>query len=468
MNLVLLGVLVYVAIQLAIGLLVSRNMTSESEYFLAGRRLKFGIATMTVFATWFGAETCIGSAGAVYEEGLAGGRADPFGYALCIFFMGALFAVPLWKRKLTTLGDLFRIRYSRRVEELAVLLMVPGSVMWAAAQIKAFGHVIDVTSDLGAGVGITVAAAVVITYTVAGGLLADAVTDVIQGVALIIGLAVLFISGIYALGGVEGAVASVEPERLRVFSGDGLGMMERIEAWAIPIFGSVMSQELVARTLAARSANVARAATLTASGLYICVGLIPAMLGLVGPALVPGLEDPEQLLPAAAMELLPTFLYILFAGALISAILSTVDSALLAASALISHNLIVPFFKGANDRMKVRTARVTVVILGLIAYGLAWQSGGVYELVEEASAFGSAGIFIVVVFALFGKYGGNVAAFLSLAVGGAMWIFGSYVFEVSYPYLLSLLSAFLVYVIIGWFERTPPTPELLPEASPSQ
>ncbi|GMV94762.1 MAG: sodium:solute symporter [Candidatus Hydrogenedentota bacterium] len=455
MNLVFLGVLVYVVIQLTIGLVVSRHMTSEDEYFLAGRRLKFGITMMTVFATWFGAETCIGSAGAIYEEGLAGGRADPFGYALCLFVMGAVFAYPLWKRKLTTLGDLFRERYSHRVEELAVILMIPGSVMWAAAQIRAFGHVIAVSSDFSAGTGITMAAVVVITYTVAGGLLADAITDLIQGIALIVGLVVLFIVGMNALGGFEAAMATVEPDRFRVFTGGGVTPLERIEAWAIPIFGSVVAQELVARTLAARSANVARAATISASGLYVCVGLLPAMLGLVGPSLVPGLEDPEQLLPAAARELLPTFLYVLFAGALVSAILSTVDSALLAASALLSHNLIVPMLPGATDRTKVRTARVSVVVLGIVAYILAWQAGGVYELVEEASAFGSSGIFVVVVFALFTNFGGRAAAFATLAVGGASWIFGSYVLTLPYPYLLSLAAAFLTYLIMGWAERSP-------------
>lgn len=453
MNLVFLGVLVYVVIQLTIGLVVSRHMTSEDEYFLAGRRLTFGIAMMTVFATWFGAETCIGSAGAIYEEGLAGGRADPFGYALCLFVMGAVFAYPLWKRKLTTLGDLFRQRYSRRVEELAVVLMIPGSVMWAAAQIRAFGHVIAVSSDFSAGTGITMAAVVVITYTVAGGLLADAITDLIQGIALIVGLVVLFFVGMNALGGFEAAMATVDPDRFRVFTGGGVTPLERIEAWAIPIFGSVVAQELVARTLAARSANIARAATISASGLYVCVGLLPAMLGLVGPSLVPGLEDPEQLLPAAARELLPTFLYVLFAGALVSAILSTVDSALLAASALLSHNIIVPLLPGATDQTKVRTARVTVVVLGIVAYILAWQAGGVYELVEEASAFGSSGIFVVVVFALFTNFGGRAAAFATLAVGGGTWIAGSYVLGLAFPYLLSLVAALLTYIIAGIIEK---------------
>ncbi len=186
MNAVLIGVLVYVLVQLLIGVLVSRRITTQEDYLLAGRSLGYGLATFSLFATWFGAETCIGSAGAIYAEGLSGGSADPFGYGVCLFLMGFVFAVPLWRRKLTTLADLFRIRYSTGVERLAVLMMAPASVMWAAAQIRAFGQVLSASSDLGATLAITVAAAVVIIYTASGGLLADAMTDIVQGIALVI------------------------------------------------------------------------------------------------------------------------------------------------------------------------------------------------------------------------------------------------------------------------------------------
>ena len=75
---------------------------------------------------------------------------------------------------------------------------------------------------------------------------------------------------------------------------------------------------------------------------YLLIGLIPLFLGMIGPGLVPDLADGEQILPILAQTYLPTALYIVFAGALMSAILYTVDSALLAAGALVSHNLVLP------------------------------------------------------------------------------------------------------------------------------
>jgi solute:Na+ symporter, SSS family len=117
--------------------------------------------------------------------------ADPFGYAACIILTGLIFAVPLWRLKLTTIADLFRLRFDASVERTAVLLMVPTSLFWAAAQIRAFGQVLSSASELEIEIAVGIAAAVVILYTMAGGLLAAAWTDVVQGIVLIIGLCVL-------------------------------------------------------------------------------------------------------------------------------------------------------------------------------------------------------------------------------------------------------------------------------------
>lgn len=461
MNLVLAAVLGYVVLQLGVGAWVARRTKSEDDYLLAGRKLGFGIATMTVFATWFGAETCIGAAGAVYERGLSGGRADPFGYALCVVFMGAFFATLFWRMRLTTIGDYYRRRYGPAAEKFAVLLMVPTSLLWAAAQIRAFGQVLSASSDLSVTITITVAAGVVIVYTMMGGLLADAITDVLQGGVLILGLAI--VAAAVALSEYDGvAVAEALSEaRLRLISPDDTIPM-RIEAWAVPIMGSLFAQELVSRTLAARSARVAQGACLTAGGIYIAIGLVPVGLGLVGPAFVPDLEHAEQVLPALAQLHLPVVLYIIFAGALVSAILSTVDSALLACGSLVSHNVILPLAPNMDERKKVRMARIMVVVFGLIAYGMALIAEGVYALVEEASAFGSAGLFVAVVFGLATSRGGKLTGVATLGTGLASYVYFSLIVGSETPFLYSLGAAAGAWCLAAIFDGTGHRSDLIP------
>jgi SSS family transporter len=453
---VLIGITVYVLIQLAIGLLMSRRIRNEADYLLAGRSLGLGLATFSVFATWFGAETVVGAAGSIYEHGLSGGAADPFGYAACLLLMGLFFAVPLWRRGLTTLADLFRSRYSPTVERVAVLLIVPTSVMWAAAQIRAFGQVIAAASSFEVEAGILIATTVVIMYTVYGGLLADVMTDFIQGIALIVGLSVLFWVVIDISGGWQAAAAGIQPEQWRLFGSPDEPLLVTLEKWAIPITGSVVAQELISRILACRSPQTAQRAALLGGGIYLAVGLIPAFIGLIGVRLLPGLEEPEQLLPQLAAQYLPTFLYIVFAGALISAILSTVDSALLAASALVEHNLVVPLRPRLGEAAKVRIARGGVAVFGVIAYLLALQAEGIYQLVVASSALGGAGIFIIVMFGLFTRFGGPRAALAALATGLAVWLGGEYLIGWPLPYLSSLAAAFFAYVLVALTEHAAP------------
>ena len=444
---VLIGIGAYLLVQFAFGIAVSRRIATETDYVLAGRKLGVGLAAFSIFATWFGAETVVGAAGAIYSDGLSGGSADPFGYGVCLVVIGLAIAAPLWRRKYTTFGDLFRERFGTGVERLAVVLMIPTSIIWAAAQIRAFGQVVSASSDLEVEVAITAAAAFVVVYTVAGGLLADVVTDFVQGVAVIVGLVLLLVAvGQANGGGVAELVGLIDPARLDMFAIEGTSLLEVAEAWAVPIFGSLLAVELLTRILGCRSAETARNATLIGAAIYLSVGSIPVVLGLAGPALVPALDEPEQLIAVLAQQHLTTFLYVLFAGALISAILSTVDSCLLAAGSLAAHNIILPVKPKLSEREKIWCARGCVIGFGVIAYVIALYASGIYELVATASAFGSAGIFVVGLFGLFTTFGRAASAYAALVTGMVVWVVGEFVLAWPTPYLASIASALVAYV----------------------
>ncbi|HEX6316108.1 MAG TPA: hypothetical protein VFZ73_14660, partial [Gemmatimonadaceae bacterium] len=187
----LVAMAVWLALQLGVGVYVSRRIRSEADYLLAGRNLGYALATFSIFATWFGAETMVGSAGNAYRDGVSLANAEPFGYGLCLILAGLLFAGPLWRRRLTTLADLFRQRFSIGAERLVAVVLIPGSILWAAAQIRAFGYILSTTSRIPPELAIGCAAGFTMLYTMFGGLLADATNDLIQSVVISVGLLVL-------------------------------------------------------------------------------------------------------------------------------------------------------------------------------------------------------------------------------------------------------------------------------------
>lgn len=451
MNGVLLGVVAYVLAQFAIGAWVSRRMTGEADYILAGRQLGLALVTFSVFATYFGAEAIVATGGAVYDKGLAGALVDPFAYASAILIAGLFFARQLWSRGLTTFADLFRERYSPGVERMIVIVLLPGSIIWAAAQVRAFGQVMSANASIGLTTAITLAAFLVGAYSVVGGLFADAVTDTIQGVAVLVGLILLGTLVAMHMGGVPAGLARVQTERFNVLDPTE-SILATIEKCLVPLCGTIVAVELISRFLGARSANVAMLGTSIGGSIYLVVGMIPVFLGLVGPIVLPGIDEPEQTVSKMAEVFMPGALHIAFVGAIISAILSTVHAALHAPAAQISHNIVVRVLPGVSERGKLWSVRITVMVLSALAYVIAVLSHGIHELVETASAFGSAGVMVATLFALFTRIGGPACAYGSVLTGLGVWAAGRYLLKLEAPYLTALGASVGVYLAIAWAE----------------
>jgi len=204
--------------------------------------------------------------------------------------------------------------------------------------------------------------------------------------------------------------------------------------------------ELISRFLGARSAQVAATGTAVAGLIYLVIGMVPVFLGLAGARLMPNVQDSEQIVARLAEVHLPGLLYIAFVGAIISAILSVVHAALHAPAAQISHNILVRLVPGLNDAAKLWAVRLTVLALSVVAFAIALTSEGIRELVETASAFGSAGVFVATLFALFTRFGGPLSAYASVAAGMLVWAGGKYGLGLSTPYLLGLCAALAGYV----------------------
>lgn len=446
------GIVGYVLVQFFIGIWVSRRMSTEQDYILAGRSLGTGLVAFSVFATWFGAEAIVSSAGEIYEKGIRGALTDPFGYGFAVVAVALLLAVPLWRAGLVTYADLLRVRYSPAVEKAFVLVLLPGSLFWAAAQIRSFGQILGSTTGMDIGEALLIAVVLIGAYSIVGGLLADAVTDVVQGIAVIAGLLLLTAFVAAAAGGLTASLAQLPPGRT-AFKVPDDGVLTIVERLAVVVCGSIVSVELISRFLGASSHRSARNGTLAGGTMYLIVGLLPVFLGLAGPGLIKDLAEPEQIVPRLAEAYLPPLVYPFFIGAQISAILSVVHAALHAPASQLSHNVVTSILPGLSAKARLRSVRLTVLALSVIAFFMAQSVERIKELVETASAFGSAGAFVVSMFAIFTRIGGPASALASLASGIVIWAAGRYLLGLSTPYLIALAASAAVYLGVAAVEH---------------
>jgi solute:Na+ symporter, SSS family len=444
----LIFIILYLSIQLIIAFFISKKIKTEKDFLLAGKNLPLWLLSFSLFATWFGAETCIGTSGAVFKQGLSGSRADPFGYSICLFALGLFLTKQLWQGGYVTLADFFKNRFDSKIEKLGVLIIVPSTLLWGAAQMRAFGQVVSSMTDWDLNTTLWIAFAFVTFYTLLGGLLGDIVTDLIQGIMIAIGLSVILYYVLASDFDLMQWWQNLDPQRLSL-TRENESFMTRVDRWMIPILGSLVAQELISRILAARSAKIATQSAYASGIIYLIFGSIPVILGLIGPEVMSELTHREDFIIKLAEKFLPPFAYVLFSGALISAILATIDSILLSSSALISHNVIVPLFKLTSEKWKIFSARFFIVFSSLVSVAVAFSSESIYQLVESASSFGTAGVLVITVCGLHFKWGGILSAYLALFAGLITMPVAQHVLKLEAPFVTTILVSLILYILGG-------------------
>ena len=442
----------YLFLHLFIVTYVSRNIKSEADYLLAGRKASFWLVGVSLFATWFGAETVMGSAAGAASEGLSAGRADPFGYTICLVFLGLFLAAKMREKNYFTISDFFNDRFGAGAGRLSALILLPTSLIWASAQILALGSILSLITLWPMYMSLCVAVGVVIAFTCLGGMKGDMITDAIQGGVIVVGVLALLWFVIEAAGGPGAAFATIESSRLNLFA-RGDTFLQKLDGWMIPILGALVAQESMSRMLSTKSPEEARKACFLGAGLYFVIGVIPLLLGMIGSDMIDGFAVHNQFLPTLALQVLPAWLYIVFLCALVAAIISTLNSTLLSAASLAGHNIINPLFLRLKEKKKIRFDRIMVVLAGMFCYGVALAGGSVFDLVAMASAFGSTGVLVCVLFGLHSKFGSTAAAVSTMGAGVLLTMTMNYIWQLGAPYLASVLGCVLVYSAVACLER---------------
>jgi SSS family transporter len=423
-TLVLAGVLGYMAAMLAVGWWSSRRVKTLDDFLVAGRRLPYGLATATLFATWFGAGSCMGASGTAYTDGILGVICDPFAAALSLVLAGLFYVALLRRLRLLTVTDLFGRYYGKGAEIFASVLMVPVYIGWLGSQMVALGVILQEIAGVPQLTGVLIGGAVVLAYTLAGGMWAVTLTDLVQVVVLVLGLLILLPVVLGRAGGIGGLMDGTPSELWRFFPASGAGTddwMAYLGQWALMGLGCVVGQDLIQRSLASRSERVAKHSAVTAGVCYLVMGSVAVLIGLAGRLVMPGLEDPEQLMPKLALECLHPVVVVVFLGALVSAIMSSSDSSLLAAASLTVNNIVLRLFPSRRGQ-GLAIMRIATILLAILSIGVALAVNEIYSLMVNSWATLLVGIFVPVTAALYWRKANAAAAWVSMIAGTGTWL----------------------------------------------
>jgi SSS family solute:Na+ symporter len=421
----------YVAFLLGVSLYASRRIQDESDYVVAGRKLPLFLAWGTLIATWFGAATMFAAAGAARDEGLLGVVLDPLACAGTLILAGVFFARPLWKMGLYTMADFYRARYGPSAEIVGASIQVPSYFSWVALQYTALASILELYFEIPFVAGVVIVAAVTLVYTLIGGMWSVTLTDTVQIVIALVGLVALLASAlsdpllgdgnpVRGLTTVFAKVSETHPDHLRIVPSDlSLGViLAWLGAWATGLFGNIPGQDLQQRVFAARSPDTAMRACILAGVLYLVFGMIPVTLGLASLITHPNGEiDPVAFL--AGEYLSPTML-VVFVVAVVSMVVSTATSAVLAPATILGHNLLsrLPGF----DRAPLVRDRLCVVLVSFGGIALALWGKSLMELLDVALSIQLVALFVPVVMGVYGRPRGPRPAVFSMLMGFTAWV----------------------------------------------
>ncbi|MDV6345873.1 sodium:solute symporter family protein [Nitrosomonas sp. Is37] len=427
-------VIFYLLVSVSIGLYAATRVHNAKDFAVAGRSLPLHVVTATVFATWFGAEAVFGVPATFVQNGLTGVAADPFGSSMCLVIAGVLFSRYLYRLNILTLGDFYRMRYSRSVEVLTSLCIVAAYLGWVAAQIKALGLIFYVVTDgtVSQETGMILGTAIVLTYTTFGGMFSVAILDFVQMFVSMSGL--FFIAWIIS-GKVSGGATAVIDHaslsgKLNFFPEmDPLKWITFLAAWVTMMLGSIPQQDVFQRVTSAKSATIALWGSVIGATIYFCFAFVPMFIAysatLIDPMLFSKLlaEDPQLLLPTLVLQHTPLIAQVMFFGAVISAIMSCSSATLLAPSVTFSENVIRGFWPKMGDHQFLWVMRATLVSFGgiVLAFALSAEST-IFEMVESAYKVTLAGAFVPLLSGIFWKRATTQGALAAIFGGLFSWL----------------------------------------------
>ncbi|MBN2475722.1 MAG: sodium:solute symporter family protein [Pirellulales bacterium] len=450
-------VAVYLAGTVAIGIYVNRYIRSMADYMVAGRSLRSFLGIATMIGTELGLITVMYSA----QRGFSGGFAAfhiglVAGVVTLIVGLTGFIVVPLRAMGVMTIPEFYERRFGRGVRVLGGLLLAGAGILNMGLFLKAGAYFVagltGLTDPTAVNIVMTVLIALVLFYTILGGMVSVVITDYIQFVVLSLGMLLSCFLAVRYLGW------SQIVETVKTVHGDAgfnplnaKGFGPSYIVWQIFVAGLVSCavwQTAVMRACAAESVQVVKRLYAWSSIGFLIRFLIPQFLGICALAYfwqhpvgreifftpegtpIKDVEHAEitmMAMPLLLAHILPVGLIGLVGAGMLAAFMSTHDSYLLCWSSVLVHDVINPATGGRlSTRKRLLLARILVFLIG--AFLLAWSlwyplEQGLWEYMAVSGAIYYVGAFVLLLGGLYWPRASRTGAYLALGCG-TMAVFG--------------------------------------------
>lgn len=489
--LIMITIVAYLGIVLAVGFVFSKKTQSSDDFYLGGRKLGPLVTAMSAEASDMSSWLLMGLPGVAYLSGVASAAWTAIGLAIGTYVNWLIVAKRIRKYSqgynAFTLPDFFSKRFgnSKTITMIAALVIVVFFIPYTASGFAACGKLFSSLFGVDYVLAMAISAAIIVGYCTLGGFLAASTTDLIQSIIMTIALFVVVSFGIYISGGLDVVINNAQqlPGYLDLFhtyqpdtntsaSYDVLTIASTL-AWGLGYFGM---PHILLRFMAIEDENKLKLSRRVAS-IWVVISLsVAVFIGIVGYSMtkagaieVLAASNSETIIVKIAHLLSQYGVFAaIIAGVILAGILaatmSTADSQLLASASSVSQNMLRECFGiKMSERVSVIVARITVILISVIAVLLASDpDSSVFEIVSFAWAGFGATFGPVVLVALFWRRANKYGVIAGMVSGGVMIFIWKYVIAklggifAIYELLPAFLVAVVMIVAVSLLTKEPP------------
>ena len=362
---------VYIAAILVIGILAGRNVKTSEEFATANRGIPFWTNVFSMSSAWIGAGSTLGCASMCYAYGVSGFYLA-IGVGIGAMLSSLLFARKIRDENVSTIPELIRKHLGNKCADAIALLSIFSVFSVVASQIRSLGTILNMfVPQLSLLTAMIIMTAVMLVYTVIGGMVAATKTDKVNIILMV--FAVVMVLPLVALiqangmAGVTAALQESRPEMLKVGATVGWGTMISSALY----FGTsnMINNENFLRICGAKSGSEARNASLTATLLiYVPYLLFASLIGLVGAALIPELGTSDSILPA-----------------MLAAVMGTAASVTMVCSIMLSRD-VVGRFKKMDDKQTLTLQRIFMILVAIAGLIVGYFGSSIVSIMEDVGA----------------------------------------------------------------------------------
>lgn len=377
---------------IGIGLGARKKVRTESGFFVAQRQMSLPFIAGSLVGTAVGGSVTVGMAGLGFGRGLTGAWWLLVG-SIGLLILGIFFAKKVRGAALYTLPELAEKQYDRRVGLAASILIVVAWVGVVAGQIVAAGKVLSILGIGSVNLWMVIFSTVLIAYSVLGGQLAAIGTDLFQAIMIYLGIFIGLGLVLPRVGGLGGLRLSL-PQDFFSFPVSSQFDWKALLALLILVGATyVVGPDMYTRLFCARNEKTAQRATFLSAIFFVPLAFAVVLIGMSAKVLYPEIT-PEQAFPKVISAIPSPILSGLILTALVVAPLS---SCLLNQGVILTQDIIKRFHPLLSEKKTILLTRFNIIILGLLALGLAMTLKGVISSLLFAYTIFTCGLVVPVI-----------------------------------------------------------------------